>query len=123
MKSLTKITVLITIFFFSSKNMMAQTKFVGTWLTEDKTAKILIYEAKNGKYYGKIVEDEIKINIGKVILTGFTLKDAELKDGKVLDTSDNKTYDCKLTLINDNMLKLKAYWGMISHSEKWTKIN
>lgn len=113
------------------------------WFNQEKTAKIQIYKARDGKFYGKITwlkkptidgkpkvdarnPDESKRNqpiIGLVILKGFT-KDCEnvYEDGTVYDPKNGKTYSCKITR-NGNELDVRGYVGisLIGRTTKWTK--
>ncbi|MBA3828914.1 MAG: DUF2147 domain-containing protein [Taibaiella sp.] len=112
------------------------------WYDQDKTAKIEIYLAKDGKYYGKIVwlkvptvngknkidihnPDEQKRNepiLGLVLLRGFNKEGKNIyEDGTVYDPKGGRTYSCKMTL-NGNKLNVHGYWGIsiIGRSTTWT---
>jgi len=113
------------------------------WYNEEKTAKIQIYKATDGKYYGKVVwlkvpevdgkpkidihnPDKAKKNdpiIGLLLLKGFK-KDGEKEysDGTVYDPKNGKTYKCRLTNKGDK-LDVHGYIGMsfIGRTTVWTK--
>lgn len=113
------------------------------WYNEEKTAKIQIYKANDGKFYGKVVwlkvpevegkpkidihnPDKAKQNepiIGLLLLKGFK-KDGETDytDGTVYDPKNGKTYKCKLTNKGDK-LDVHGYIGMsfIGRTTVWTK--
>ncbi len=113
------------------------------WYNEEKTAKIDIYKAVDGKFYGKIIwlkeplrngkskidihnPDASKRNnpiIGLMILRGFK-KDGktEYHDGTVYDPKNGKTYSCKMYL-KGNKLEVRGYYGIsiIGRSTTWTK--
>ena len=101
-----------------------------TWFNQEKTSKIQIYKATDGKFYGKIVwlakplndkginkvdknnpENSLRnqpLN-GLLILRGFN-RTEELNvydNGKIYDPNNGKTYCAKITLTN-NSLKLRG---------------
>jgi len=119
---------------------------VGTWLVEDKKAKIKIYN-KGKKYYGKIVwlkepndengkpkvdkenpEESLQGRplIGLVMLTGFEYdEDNEWEDGDIYDPKNGKTYSCEMTLSEDGKtLDVRGYIGFsfIGRSQTWTRV-
>jgi len=136
---------LLLVFLGTRVSSFAQTDPLerGLWYNSEKTAKIQIYKATDGKFYGKIVwlkvperDGHPKIDIhnpddkrkndpiwGLVILKGFT-KDGEhgYENGTVYDPSNGKTYSCKLTLEGDK-LDVRGYVGfsMFGRTEHWTK--
>lgn len=115
----------------------------GVWLSEDKRCKAEVYE-KNGKYYGKIIwlfepndpktgkpkldannPEESKRNrqlIGLLVLWDFSYKDGFWQDGYVYNPSSGKIYDCDVWLEGKDVLVLRGYWGLIYHTEKWTRV-
>ena len=96
----------------------AQTdRIEGFWFNDKKDAKIQIYKAINGKFYGKIVwlkdptkngkpkadeknpKDNLKSQplVELIILKGFE-KDGDIySEGTIYDPDNGKTYDCKMT--------------------------
>jgi len=115
----------------------------GLWYNTEKTAKIQIYKATDGKFYGKIVwlkvpdrDGKPKMDIqnpdknkqtqpilGLIMLRGF-VKDGDTgyEDGTIYDPNNGKTYSCKMTL-NGNNLDVRGYVGisMFGRTEHWTK--
>ncbi len=113
------------------------------WYNEEKTAKIQIYKATDGKFYGKVVwlkvpnidgkpktdnnnPDKNKVNdplLGLVLLKGFK-KDGEkgYDDGTIYDPKNGKTYSCKITNKGD-LLDVRGYIGFsfIGRTTVWTK--
>lgn len=113
------------------------------WYNEEKTAKIQIYKATDGKFYGKIVwlkipEDDGKPKVDKnnpdksrktdpllglLILKGFK-KDGEkgYEGGTIYDPKNGKTYSCKITSKGD-ILDVRGYIGFsfIGRTTVWTK--
>ena len=116
-----------------------------TWYNAEKTSKIRIYKATDGKYYGKIVwlktphepngqprkdkenPDEKKRSLplmDLVILSGFSLTTDNniLEGGKVYDPNNGKTYCGKLTL-KENIVDLKGFicsFTFLGRTSQWT---
>jgi uncharacterized protein (DUF2147 family) len=117
---------------------------IGTWLTDDKDAKIKIYKNDN-KYYGKIVwlkepnrDGKPKMDIenpdqkkrsreimGLVILKYFVYDEDYLwKNGKIYDPKTGNTYSCKMELSKDkNTLEVRGYIGisLFGRTSIWTR--
>jgi uncharacterized protein (DUF2147 family) len=114
-----------------------------TWYNSEKTAKIQVYKAVDGRFYGKIVwleepnrdgkpkvdfrnPDKAKQNnpvIGLLILKGFKKdEDDGYEDGTIYDPKNGKTYSCKITR-NGNELHVRGYIGfsLIGRTETWTR--
>ena len=113
------------------------------WYNTEKTAKIQIYKATDGNYYGKIVwlkeplrDGKPKIDIhnpdkarrsdpvmGLMILKKFK-KDGDhgYDDGTIYDPKNGKTYKCKISFDGDK-LDVRGYVGFsfIGRTEVWTK--
>ncbi len=113
------------------------------WYNEEKTAKIQIYKAVDGKFYGKIVwlkvpeadgkpkvdkhnPDKTRKNdplLGLLILKGFK-KDGEkgYDAGTIYDPKNGKNYSCKITNKGD-ILDVRGYVGFsfIGRTTVWTK--
>ena len=128
-----------------STNLLAQTSILGEWITvNDKTGEkksvVSIYQAENGKYYGKIIdlltgsgdevctacvgEDQNKPIIGLVIVRDMQLKDGELRGGKVLDPDNGKFYYAKIYLDKDGTLVLRGSLdkaGLLGRSQTWLR--
>ena len=128
-----------------STNLLAQTSIFGEWITvDDKTGEkksvVSIYQAENGKYYGKIIdlltgsgdevctacvgEDQNKPIIGLVIVRDMQLKDGELRGGKVLDPDNGKFYYAKIYLDKDGTLVLRGSLdkaGLLGRSQTWLR--
>jgi uncharacterized protein (DUF2147 family) len=120
----------------------AQSTIEHTWLTEEQNAKVQIYKAKDGKYYGKIVwlKEPLKNGVpkldennpdnakrkepilGLLMLKGFEKKDdAKYENGTIYDPKNGKTYSCKITA-KDNKLDVRGYVGfsMLGRTTVWT---
>lgn len=113
------------------------------WYNEEQTAKIQVYKAVDGKYYGKIVwlkvpnkdgrpkvdernGDKTKRNdpiLGLLILKGLKKEDENsYDDGTIYDPKNGKTYSCKVTR-NGDKLSIRGYIGfsLIGRSATWTR--
>ena len=135
MRSLTKKLIPVVLFLVSllgTQLASAQAdKIEGIWLNEEKDAKIQIYKARDGKFYGKIVWLRDPIKNGKpktdeknpkenlkqqplvelVILKGFDADGNTYEDGTIYDPQNGKTYDCKITY-KGKTLAIRGYIGL-----------
>jgi uncharacterized protein (DUF2147 family) len=138
--------VLITLMFGAKYSALAQADQIERlWYNEEKTARIQVYKAIDGKFYGKIVwlkvptvngqakidihnPDEKKRNVpimGLLILKGFTKDGAnEYTGGTIYDPKNGKMYSCKMTYEGDK-LDVRGYYGFswIGRTTTWTKAN
>jgi uncharacterized protein (DUF2147 family) len=134
----------ILFFCLLSFGLSAQS-IVGEWKTiDDETGKtksiVKIYEAKNGKFYGKVVKildksrgenplcdkctDDRK---DKPILDMLIVKEMNksgdlFSGGRILDPAKGKEYSCKMWIENGN-LKVRGYWGIFYRTQTWYKVN
>jgi uncharacterized protein (DUF2147 family) len=112
-----------------------------TWYNGQKTGKIQIYKARDGRFYGKIVwlaepnrdgkpktdihnPDEKRRNqpvMGLLILKGFKKDGSSYEDGTIYDPKNGKTYSCKMNLENGK-LNVRGYMGIsaIGRTDTWT---
>ena len=120
------------------------TSVVGTWENIDdetgvKKSEIVLY-IKEGKLYGRIErllleEDKGKRCVkctgteknkpieGLVIVKGLTQEGEEWTDGEIIDPSNGKSYDCTLTLSDDNTLNVRGYLGFsfLGRTQVWKR--
>lgn len=139
MKSVYIISIfLITTFI----NIHAQV--TGMWKTvgdADGTEKSIveIYE-KEGKYYGKVVKllpaakhktcercpGDLKDRpiTGMVVLKDLKKTSTGAHNGKAIDPSNGKTYNCFIELENPDKLKLRGYIGVpsIGRTQYWYRV-
>lgn len=138
--------VFLFVFLFASFFTMAQKHPIEkTWYNAEKTSKIRIYKATDGKYYGKIVwlktpndsngnprtdkenpDENKKKNpmMDLLILSGFSVtKDPNIfEGGKVYDPNNGKTYCGKLTLQNKS-IDLRGFicgMSLLGRTSQWT---
>ena len=141
----TKMLVVAMVVF--ATQMMAQTPILGEWITIDDATNeqksvVRIYQAEDGKYYGKIIqlfeenaleavceactgEDHKQPIVGLTIIRDMQLKDGELRGGKVLDPDNGKFYYAKVSL-KDGKLILRGSLdkaGLLGRSQTWLPNN
>lgn len=116
-----------------------------TWYNAEKSSKIRIFKATDGRYYGKIVwlkapndaagqprtdsknpDDAKKVKplMDLMILSGFSLTNDNnvLEGGKVYDPNNGKTYCGKLSL-KDNTIDLRGFicgMSLLGRTSQWT---
>jgi uncharacterized protein (DUF2147 family) len=112
------------------------------WLNQEKTGKVQIYRARDGKLYGKIMwlSEPNKNGAPKVddknpdpkkratpimnliILKGFTKSEENIYEGgTIYDPKNGKTYSCKMTL-KGRELDIRGFIGisLIGRTSVWT---
>jgi uncharacterized protein (DUF2147 family) len=129
----------------SASTLWSQTKdkIEGVWYNQEKTAKIRIYKATNGKFYGAIIwlkepnrngkpkMDDNNPNAAKrhqpllnlLVLKGFEKEDDNrYEDGTIYDPKNGKTYSCKMTY-KGNTLNVRGYIGisLIGRTAIWER--
>ncbi|HEV7621338.1 MAG TPA: DUF2147 domain-containing protein [Flavisolibacter sp.] len=124
--------LLISVSAFHLSTYAQSDKIEGLWFNDIKDAKIQIYKARDGKFYGKIIwlkdptkEGKPKLDdknpkkdlknqtiVGLLILKGFQ-KDGDnyYTDGTIYDPTNGKTYDCKMTY-KGKTLSIRGYVGI-----------
>jgi uncharacterized protein (DUF2147 family) len=139
-----KLSFTLSLLLFFSLGIFAQEEAVkGIWYNTEKTSKIKIFKATDGKYYGKIVwmktpekkdvnnPDPAKQNdpiLEMLIVKSFTY-DAEKKQwtgGNIYDPDNGKTYSCYMWFDDGttDILHLKGYvMGMkfLGREVDWTR--
>lgn len=100
----------------------------GVYYNTEKTSKIKIFKATNGKYYGKVVwmeepekkdihnpDDSKKEDLifGMLLINGFDYDADKTRwiNGSIYDPGNGKTYDCFMWFDGDNLatLNVKGY--------------
>jgi uncharacterized protein (DUF2147 family) len=123
---------------------MINAQVTGLWKTigdRDGTEKSIveIYE-KEGKIYGKVVKllpaaahttcercpGEMKDRpiTGMVVLKDLKKTPKGANDGKAIDPSSGKTYNCFIELENPDKLKLRGYIGVptVGRTQYWYRV-
>ena len=126
------------------KALAEKDKIEGLWYNSEQTAKVQIYKAVDGKFWGKIVWLKEPTKDGKPrtddknpkerlrstpllnlpILRGFTKKnDKTYDDGEIYDPKNGKTYSCTITYRSDSELGIRGYIGisMIGRTTTWKR--
>lgn len=130
---LRKTSLFILLLVFSTQ-VFAQKKddILGKWIDPSGEGQIEIYR-KGDKYFGKLVwlkepnnekgkpkTDEknpteslrSKPILGLEILKNFKFDEDVWNDGTIYDPKSGKTYSCKLTMKNVNLLSIRGYIGV-----------
>lgn len=125
---------------------MGQQKITGMWKNIDdedgkEKSHIQIYE-KNGKLHAKVVKllanatvricekctgtNKNKPIEGMEILWDLKkVSDKEYENGKILNPKNGKEYDCFISLVEPNKLKVRGYMGvsMFGKTQYWYRVN
>lgn len=124
---------------------MSYAQIEGKWKTiDDETGQaksiVQIFKAKDGKYYGKIVQLLIKPEnancvkckddrknkaiLGLEIIRGMKKDGSEFEDGTITDPKTGKTYKCIIKREGDK-LNVRGYVGfsLIGRSQTWSKVD
>jgi uncharacterized protein (DUF2147 family) len=124
-----KLTFLLTLSLYLSASVFSQEEAIKCiWYNAEKTSKIKIFKATNGKYYGKIewskTPDKKDVNnpdlkkqsdpvVGMLFMKDFTYDEAKKQwnGGTIYDPDNGKTYDCYLWFEGNNtdILHVKGY--------------
>lgn len=138
--------ILTVVVLFISCVFYSQNKDVlGKWKTiDDETGKpksiVEIYE-KSGKIYGKVIEildivhknnlckecsgeDANKPILGMIVIKGLTQDGKEYNSGKILDPKNGKLYQCFITLVGNDKLKVRGYIGisLLGRTQYWQRV-
>lgn len=138
MKKLITFTLLICLMSIKSWSQTIE----GIWLNDVSDAKIEVYKANNGKYYGKIVwlkepsrDGKPKVDkfnskkslqtrpiMGLVILSGLEKKGGSYENGTIYDPKSGKTYSCTVKPNGNNQLDIRGFMGisLIGKTTTWT---
>lgn len=141
-KLLGSMTIAVTLV-GSSIGVFAQDAIEKTWYNQEKTAKVKVFKATDGKFYGKIVwlkepnnaqgkprtdinnpkkEHQNDALLGLQMLKNFE-KDGShgYSGGTIYDPKNGKTYSCKMTL-NGDKLDVRGYVGisLLGRTTTWT---
>lgn len=136
------LAIAIPVLLTNTVRVFAQDPIEHVWYDAEKTGKIQIFKATDGKFYGKLVwlkepnrdgkpktdiknPDAARRNdpiLGLQLLKGFSKEDEHhYEGGTVYDPKSGKTYSCKMTL-NNKTLEVRGYVGlsMFGRTTTWT---
>ena len=138
-------TTIIFLLLAVSIGLFAQEEKVkGFYYTDEKEAKVKIFKATNGKYYGKFVwlENADKKDIhnpdpakqdtplqGMMLMKEFTYnaKTQKWEDGQIYDPKSGKTYECYMWFDDDeNLLNIRGFvmgMKMLGRTSVWTRVS
>jgi uncharacterized protein (DUF2147 family) len=110
---------------------------IGDWLVKDGYAHIRIDNCA-GKMWGIVAwEKETGVDnenpdptkkgrpvLGMPILLGMKPTKPNLWEGEIYNSNNGKTYDARITMVNDNTLKLEGcvLGGIFCGGENWTRV-
>lgn len=138
MKIIASVVLLIFLQFGFSQSIL------GKWKTiDDETGKekaiVELYE-KNEKVFGKIIEilqpenklkkcdlcegeDKNKPILGMIVVKDLSKMGTDYANGKILDPKNGKTYRCKISLSEKNVLMVRGYTGLslFGRSQTWVR--
>ena len=115
---------------------------IGTWLSESRDGKILIYQSGN-RFFGKLIwtnklydekgnqrkdifNPDIQLKkrplLNLIILSDFIYSDGKWEQGRVYDPKNGKLYNAVLKL-KSNQLEIRGYVGisLFGRSTVWTR--
>ena len=137
-----KYFIILSSFILPGKEVSAQV--TGLWKTigdVDGTEKAIVEIYKeDGKIFGKVIKllpaakhttcencpGELKNTpiTGMIVLLGLTETSTGAIDGRVMDPSNGKTYECYLKLESPDKLKLRGYFGVpaIGRTQYWYRV-
>lgn len=140
MKSIISLTI---IFICSLSATTWGQSISGVWFNDVQDAKIEIYKAINGKYYGKIIWLKEPLRNGKpkvdkynskknlqtrpimglVVLSGLEQKGDVFEHGTIYDPKSGKTYSCTVRRNGNDKLNIRGYIGasMFGRTTSWTR--
>lgn len=129
-------------------NNFTAVDIVGIWLTEEKDAKIEIYQNEEKQFCGKIIwleepnmeDGTIKTDLynpnpdlrslpleGLQLMDKFTFDENKNQwvNGTIYNPEDGKTYYCKMWLKDKDNLKVKGSidkWSILGQSQVWSRL-
>lgn len=136
------VLALISITPLAKGQSVSPQSIIGTWLSEKKDGKILIYQSGN-RYFGKLIwgsklydadgtprkdvknpDQNLKKRslLNAVILTDFIWDDGQWKNGEIYDPNNGKTYKATIKLKNKN-LEIRGFIGisLIGRTVVWSR--
>lgn len=137
--------IIVICIIISTGQVKAQSnRILGVWLTQEKDAKIEIYQ-KESRYFGKMIwltpdvdekgkpltdsenPDPAKRNRkleGLEIISNLAYADGKWK-GIIYDPESGKTYNCQIKLVNENALEVLGYIGspLLGVKQSWKRAN
>lgn len=147
MKKLTFLWMLTTSLFFQTLSIQAQDsdKIIGVWETGTGKARVKIIKSGN-YFYGRIVwlkepnnaEGNPKVDknnpdetlrqtplLGLRMLKSFEFKGDNLwEDGTIYDPESGSTYNCKITLEDENTMNIRGFIGVaaLGRTDVWKRV-
>lgn len=113
---------------FSLTGIKAQS-IEGIWWSPKKDGKIEVYYHPDGHYEGKLIwtsnpAPKNQAMVGTLILREIIKAGDNEYKGNTFDPTDNITYECTVSLADENTLKLHGYVGvaLLGKTEEFTRV-
>lgn len=118
----TLFAIALVVFGMSMKAQTSEDKILGKWTNEDKTR--VIEFVKNGTSYDAIIR---KAENGGVIekkqISGLKPSgENNYVNGTVYIIKKSRTASCSAQITKDDLLNIKASYGMMSKTQVWTRL-
>lgn len=112
----------LVVFGMSMKAQTSGDKILGKWTNEDKTR--VIEFVKNGTSYDAIIRKaENGSVIGKKQISGLKPSgENNYVNGTVYIIKKSRTASCSAQITKDDLLNIKASYGMMSKTQVWTRL-
>lgn len=131
-----------TFILISTALTCAQNPFEGVWLTQNKLGRISVKHVGQGVYSGKLVWIKSTVPNGQAILDinnddeklrqrkllGLELFknvksiDSQKIKGQIYDPYRGKTFTCEIWPESEDVLNIKAYWGILHQTIQWQRV-
>lgn len=126
MKTIGRLTMLlflsISAFLSAGAQQTGNTEtIIGKWTNEDKS-RIIEFVRNGATYEALIRESDDKSLIGKKQITELKFENGRYRNGKIHLIKKNKTASCTARLLDDSTLELSAKLGLMSKTQKWSRI-
>lgn len=117
----TLFAIALVVFGMSMKAQTSEDKILGKWTNEDKTR--VIEFVKNGTSYDAIIRKaENGGVIGKKQISGLKPSGENNYENGTVYIIKSRTASCSAQITKDDLLNIKASYGMMSKTQVWTRL-
>lgn len=137
MNAMNRTKLFLAVLLLASQTMQVDAQtfnqlLLGVWQPMDPDKKVLVevFETENGRLSGKIIGgyDEAgnyqsaPSDRPNLIVNGFEyVGDGHWKGGKIIDPEDGEDYRGRITLLAQDQLEVRAYYGFLWKDMQWKK--